>query len=101
METLILTDAGLKDVDLAYLAPLSSLTNLGLAETPITDEGLKFLTGLPIQLLDLSSTGVTDRGILQLTQMATLERIYLHNTSVSTTAVDSLRHQLPHLSVYL
>jgi hypothetical protein len=101
METLILADAALSDIDLAYLAVLSSLTNLTLAETEITDEGLKFITDLPIRRLDLSSTHITDQGVAQLANISTLEHIYLRGTSVSPTALDSLQKRLPQLLIYM
>lgn len=58
--------AGVHDGDLAWISKLEHLRYLNLTGAAITDEGLAQLYGTRIEELDISSTNVTEEGILRL-----------------------------------
>jgi len=100
IETLILAEANISDVDLAYLARLSSLTNLSLEGTSVSDDGLEYLVNLPLRSLDLSMTQVSDAGITRLREIESLEEVFLRSTTVTAQAIEGLKRSRPNLKVW-
>ena len=74
-------------LDDAYLSTLRELTNLedlGLANSPVTDEGLKELASLTkLKWLELDGTCITDAGLVHLMKFNRLERLDLSRTRVT------------------
>lgn len=92
-----ITDEGLK-----YLSGLQKLRILNLDETNITDAGLKYIKNLKsLQYLDLAHTKVTDKGIIVLGEMKTLRRVSVFKTKVTQKGVDALKKIHPELSIDL
>jgi hypothetical protein len=64
--------------------------------TPITDVGLKELTGLKnLRNLDLTSTKVTDEGLKELGGREVLEEVKVSSTSVTAAGKAGLKKALP------
>ena len=81
-----LTDAGLKE-----LTGLKSLQSLNLGRTKITDAGLKELAGLKsLQSLNLRNTKVTDAGLKELAGMESLLALNLIRTEVTDAGLKDL-----------
>lgn len=99
VETLVLSNSSVIDADLAYLSGLSSMRNLALDGTDVSDEGLRFIARLPLRRLDLSGTRVTDGGIVTLAHLSSLRVIGLGNTAVTPAGMDSLRAALPRVVI--
>ncbi len=69
---------------LAHLASLASLTDLDLGRNQgVSDEGLPYLTGLPLTKLNLGGTAVSDAGAEHLKQIAGLEILDLDRTKIT------------------
>src|SRR5437879_11512722 len=61
---------------LKNLTGLSSLIDLDLASTPLTDEGLEYIGRMVnLRRLSLSYTDITDRGLAYLLQLPHLENL--------------------------
>ena len=73
--TVRITDAGLKEVN---LADFKSLTTLKLSYTLVTDAGLKELAGLKgLTTLNLGAPNVTDAGLKELAALKSLTTLDL------------------------
>ena len=73
-----MTDPRLKE-----LHKLVGLTALDLADTQVTDKGLKELAGLKLTWLNLSNTQVTDAGLKDLQGLRKLARLELCKTGTT------------------
>jgi hypothetical protein len=80
-----MTDARLKE-----LRGMKDLAALDLAETEVTDQGLKELAGLGLTWLNLASTGVTDAGLKELKGLKTLTQLGLAHTRVTDAGLKEL-----------
>ena len=73
-----------RDVDLAEVARLRGLIDLGVRKSPITDEGIKRLRGHEsLNNLYLDGTQVTDECLKELGTMPSLAFVTVTRTSVS------------------
>ena len=96
LQSLYLYDTNVNDADLASLATLPNLRQLGLSRTAITDAGIATLVGLPsLTYLSLNETRLTDKVVDSLVQMPQLAAVELHGTLVSGAALERLRVELP------
>jgi hypothetical protein len=69
-----------------------------MANSNVSDETLSFLRGqAKIRELDLSGSGVTDRGLTHLAELKTLEGLRLKKTKVSDDGLQRLLRALPNL----
>lgn len=84
--------ANITDQQAALLAPLSEqLYDLNLANTKVTDEGLKALEGMKnLHRLHLEKTAVTDAGLAHLKGLGNLEYLNLYSTSVTDEGLNNL-----------
>ena len=90
------------DVGLAHIGRRSTLVELYLDSTGITDSGLKELEGLPaIRELTLSACeGITDAGCRSLASLETLEYLSLIDCpNISERALVDLECSLPHCRI--
>jgi len=79
---------GFTDVQAADIPALSHLKLIRLADTGISDSGLKYLENLTrLEKLDLSSTKVTDAGVAVLSKLKSLKQINLNDTKATPAAV--------------
>lgn len=82
--TLDLSGTQITDGGILYLAPMTRLRYLRVAQTSITGKGLRALADLPSLLhLDLSATLVTDDDLPEPEQWGAITRLYLANTSIT------------------
>jgi hypothetical protein len=84
-----------------FVAGLSHLKSLDLANTNISDRGITQLAKLPnLADLDVSKTKVTDAGIALLTPRDHLKYLNVVSTGVTTPGVKALRAALPKARIY-
>lgn len=89
------TDAGLK-----ALAGLKNLRRLHLEKTGVGDEGLASIKGLgELQYLNLYGTKVSDKGLANLAGLKKLKNVYLWQTSVTDGGAADLAKALPGLYI--
>ncbi len=89
------TDAGLK-----VLAGFKNLRRLHLEKTGVGDEGLASVKGLAeIQYLNLYGTKVTDKGLATLGGLKKLKNVYLWQTAVTDAGAADLAKALPGLYI--
>ena len=97
LEDLVLDESNISDTDLKLLSTLTRLKRFSLARTPITDNGLVHLSELPVltTLILNSSYHVTDKGLETLGRMKHLEDVSLLDTTVTLPGLVSLsgRHR--------
>jgi len=81
------------DADLARrLEGLTSLGELKLQDTNITDAGLAHLKGLTsLELLYLGKTQITDAGLAHLKNLTALRHLCVHETQVSNAGLEQLK----------
>lgn len=73
------------DADVKQVAALSKLEELALRESQVTDAAMRDLASMPnLRVLDLSFSSVTDAGIQQLAQAKQLKTLYLNNIAAVT-----------------
>jgi hypothetical protein len=72
------------------LGTLTSLKKLALTFMPLTDKTVSSLKDLPLESLDLSSTIVTDAGLLHLVGLTGLTSLDLSSTYVSDLGMPSV-----------
>jgi len=90
-----ITDAGL-----VHLKRKTSLENVSLSESKVTNSGLRHLQGLNhLRVLDLFGTAVTDQGLKELQEMRSLRFLNLENTKVTDAGVAELQQALPDLGI--
>jgi hypothetical protein len=75
---------------------IEEVATLALCRGPLTDVGLRELTGLKNLIsLDLRDTRVTDAGLKELAGLKNLATLYLHGTQVTAAGVAELQKALP------
>ena len=91
------------DAGMANLKNMTTLTELYLRGTSITDEGLVNLSGLTnLVELDLSDANISDAGVAFLAGLTKLRKLSLQGADVTDAGIDALRNmsQLEELSLY-
>jgi len=93
-----LGDTGIEDSWLEILGRFSNLTRVTLDNNPISNKGIIPLTGLEhLESVNLYNTSVGDSGLKALVTPKGPRRIYLWNSQVTTSVVDSLVKEYPGL----
>lgn len=70
------------------------LRMVSLRKTRIDNEGLKYLTHLPLEHLWLNGTNVDANGLVYLTSIATLKNLYLGNTHMDDRAAELIAKRM-------
>jgi hypothetical protein len=78
--TLSLHGHGFTDQSMPTIGRFAKLRNLGLEDTRVTDEGLKYLRGLRCESLDVTGTKITGRGLKHLDKWNSLADLVLDRT---------------------
>jgi hypothetical protein len=95
-----LANTGVTDAGLKVLAGFKNLRRLHLEKTGIGDEGLASVKGLAeLQYLNLYSTKVTDKGVAALGGLKKLKNVYLWQTAVTDAGAAELAKALPGLYI--
>ena len=82
------------------MAKLARLECLEISSTAITDKGLLHLQELHrLKQLDICHTAVTDDGLALLKVLPLLQKVYAVDTKISHEATESERRVLPGVSV--
>jgi Leucine-rich repeat (LRR) protein len=93
----------MNDTMLREISRLTHLKTLRLGgSTAVTDEGVRWLSGLSsLRYLDLSGTSITDAGLTTLAQLPQLTRVSLAWTRVSDAGASALAscHALEHVDL--
>jgi hypothetical protein len=95
LEELNLSGTRVTDVGLPHLTPLTNLKYLILSETSVGDGGLVNLNGLKkLETLDLSETKITDAGVSQLALLTNLNdlRLGLATKDIYTPGFNQIKH---------
>ena len=85
-----LSDKPVSDEHLKDLGGLGEVIWLNLANTKITNDGLKHLKGLPLKKLHLEKTGIGDEGLKHVKGFKDLEYLNLYATKVSDAGLKHL-----------
>lgn len=97
IQELILERCGLGNDALGALASLQ-LKGLNLNLNPVTDDGLKSISGMStLEKISLGETSVTDAGLAHLSPLTKLQKIWLQNTAITDAGLAHLSN-LPELS---
>jgi hypothetical protein len=95
------TEVKLDDGALMHLAGSAGLRSLNLCATSITDAGLVHLRNLhSLRKLDISCTQVSNEGLRHLDMLTQLEWLDVQATSVSTAGIVELNRALPHCMIW-
>lgn len=126
LETLEIYGGHLTDADLTSLTRLAKLRKLSLYECSVTDEGAKNLAGSALGLTELDLRGnpltdaampylarlpdleylvlgdqpITDDGLRELKACASLGRLVVKSTNVTSSGIDELKRANPKLRVF-
>jgi hypothetical protein len=97
------TAAQITDQQVALLAQVApQVYDLNLANTKVSDEGLKALDGMTnLHRLHLEKTAVSDAGLSHVKNLAGLEYLNLYHTAVSDVGVEQLQPLKGLKSLYL
>ena len=93
LSRLNLINRQMTDADLAQqLEGITTLRELILENTPVTDTGLVHLRGLTsLERLLLGKTHITDAGLVHLKDLCTLKHLCLHDTGISDAGLAQLQ----------
>lgn len=91
---------GFQEEWLKCLASFPHLSTLGLAGTPLTDAGLRYLKRLTeLETLTLTGTKITDEGLAELLKLKKLRHLDVRGTGVTGAGATALRRFLPELEI--
>ena len=95
-----LTGKPVGNSDLALIIRHTRLQKLWLSSTGVTDDGLIELQSMKrLRVLGLARTGITDAGLKHLAAIKSLREVYIFPTKVTDGAVDELKAALPGVRV--
>jgi len=95
-----LANTGVTDAGLKSLAGFKNLRRLHLEKTGVGDDGVAFLKGLSeLTYVNLYSTKVTDKGLAALAGLKKLKNVYLWQTAVTDAGAADLAKAIPGLYI--
>lgn len=93
LESLNLSQTPADDEAMKSIKDLRFLEGLILSCTKVTDEGVRTIAGLPLFVLDLGHTNISDRALDILAQrIPGIQRLFIAGTSINDDGVESLCH---------
>jgi hypothetical protein len=95
LNVLSLNSASLTDDQLKYLTGLRTLRDLDLRASGISDAGLLIIRELQLENLNIASTGITDAGLERLEGFEELKSLNLTGAKVTREGVEKLQKALP------
>ena len=78
------------DEQVSNVGSIENVIWLNLANTEVTDSGLKHIAGMKLQKLHLEKTGIGDAGLAHLKDMSDLEYLNLYGTSITDKGLKHL-----------
>lgn len=84
---------------LAAITGMTSLRQLNLEGTAVTNSSLRQLEALPLETLNLAGTKVSDGGLVTLSKIKTLKHLNLRAPGISKNLVATLQKELPHCEI--
>jgi uncharacterized membrane protein len=96
-----LGNSSVSDADLETLSEFPHLQKLHLQNLSIGDVGLQHLRDLRyLEVLNLSGTKVTSKALDEISRWKNLKKLYVYNTPIDGTSVQSVRNANPELQVF-
>jgi len=96
LKTIHLCVQNLTDDDCKVLAALPHAREFDLYNNDITDSGVEFLANLPLTLLDLSGNPISDKALLALSKVKTLQQLVIEDCpKVTAAGRRALQKQIP------
>lgn len=90
----------LNNASLVSIKDMRGLEDLGLGYTSVTDDGLRYLTGLKnLKQLNLEGDKITDAGLATIGTLTQLKTVNLRATKLSDIAVMDLQKKIPGLKI--
>lgn len=80
----------ISDANLKELTAINDVVWLNLANTKVTNEGLKSIAEMKLTKLHLEKTGIGDKGLIHLKGMTDLEYLNIYATSVTDAGLKHL-----------
>lgn len=100
-DSVIVDDYNRDAAELQPLSKLTSVTGIGIVDSPIGDEVFLVLRELKnLEDLSLYGTQVTDKGILQLTALPRLINLVVSETAVTEDGVNVFKSRCPKCQVH-
>ena len=100
LRRLVLSSGNVNDDRLAMLSSHTSLEDLWLDHTVITDKGLDHLQALPnLKHLHLNGTAISSDGLIRIAAYPSLQTLYLSKRLSGTTGIDYLTTHRPNLRI--
>ena len=87
LEEVVANETSVTDAGMVHLGHLSKLRLLHLSGTCISDAGLAHLQALPLELLDLCRTSVSDDGLERVAAMKHLKELWIIGCNCSKEAI--------------
>jgi hypothetical protein len=99
LRVLYLAGSGLSDTELAALKKLTFLESLDISDNPqVTDAGMATVKSLErLQVLNLSKTALTDKGLMELRPLDGLRSLHVVGTKVTAGAAEKFADEMPNL----
>ena len=99
LRQLFLTSCPIEKAGYRHLAGFDSLEEVDFSGSSLTDQDLRVVSKLPLKVIRLSQTRVTDSGVNSLTGMKTLKTLDLSRSQISAQARAMLRSAMPALNI--
>lgn len=94
-----LSHTQLDDLGAEELSHISTLEQIWLKETAVSDSGVKYFRALPrLTVLSLPVTRITDRAMVDLAQMKAMRELYLGGNTITDRGIRELT-EMPNLRV--
>ena len=84
---------------LARLSTMERLTSLSLSKSAVTNEGLSYLSGVPVVHLMLDDVPLSDVGLKALASIPSLQRLEIQRSGLDDAAVKKLKKSMPRVQI--
>jgi hypothetical protein len=99
LKSLYLDNTSIDDDGLKCFAEYPKLKLIDFGSQEISDVGLSYLKDARVSYLRIGSKAITDKGMLFLQDMKTLQQLTLYRSQVTDGALKQLRSVLPGLRI--